>query len=474
MTDTIISKKIETIINSERRVFGDVLQAVGKTPLIRLNKVTRDIRATVLAKVEFFNPGGSVKDRIGVSIIEDAERKGLLKPGGTIVEATSGNTGFGLAMVAAVKGYKSVFVMPDKMSDEKVRLLRALGARVVVTPTAVEPEDPRSYYSVSRKIADETPNSLYANQYHNPVNPETHYLTTGPEIWEQTEGKVDVLVVGMGTGGTITGTGKYLKEKNPAVQIVGADPVGSLLYETFKTGRLGAAHSYKVEGVGEDFVPGTLNFDVVDDVVQVGDRESFLMARRLAKEEGLFIGGSCGTAVAAALRYAKDLPENKLMVVVLPDSGTRYLSTFYNDEWMQQNRYFESEWGEGTVATVLGGKPRKEIMTVSRLSKVNDVIRMMKEHDVSQLPVVEDGKLLGLITETDLLDHLVSDPEDRKRDNISHLVSTEQMDVLAPSTSLDALSEVFGRGHVAVVLDGNEVAGIVTKIDLIDFLAARV
>lgn len=319
-------------------VLDNILRAIGNTPLVKLNKITRDIEATVLAKVEFFNPGGSVKDRIGNAIIEDAEQKGLLSPGGTVVEATSGNTGMGLAVAAAVKGYKAIFVMPDKMSDEKIRSLTALGAKVVVAPTSVEPEDPRSYYSVAKNIADETPNCLLANQYHNEVNPKAHYETTGPELWEQTGGNIDALVAGMGTGGTISGTGKFLKEKNPKIEIIGADPVGSVYYEYFKTGKLGEVQPYMVEGVGEDMLPSTMDFGVVDDVYQVSDNESFDVARRLAREEGLFVGGSCGTALAATLCYARELTKDKVVVVILPDSGSRYLSKFFSDDWMSENR----------------------------------------------------------------------------------------------------------------------------------------
>src|SRR5690606_30665514 len=308
-------------------VLDSVLGAIGETPLIRLNSVARGHEASVLAKAEFLNPGGSVKDRIGIAIVEDAERSGQLKPGGTIVEATSGNTGVGLAIAAAIKGYRTVFVMPDKMSDEKIQLLRAFGARVVVTPTAVEPDDPRSYYSVANRIVAETPNAILANQYHNPVNPEAHVQTTGPEVWRQTQGQVDVFVAGMGTGGTISGVGRYLKQQNPAVQIVGVDPVGSLLYEYFHTGKLGEAVTYRTEGIGEDFVPSTTDFSVIDDVVQVDDRESFLMTRRLVREEGLFVGGSSGSAVAGALKYVEkaSLGPDKTVVVLLPDSGSRYL-----------------------------------------------------------------------------------------------------------------------------------------------------
>ncbi len=452
-------------------VKNNILEAIGNTPLVRLNKVVGDIKATVLVKCEFMNPGGSVKDRIGIAMLEDAERKGLIKPGGTIVEATSGNTGVGLAIAAAIKGYKTIFVMPDKMSEEKIRQLRAFGARVVITPTAVEPDDPRSYYSVSRRIAEETPNAILAGQYWNQANPEAHYRSTGPELWQQTAGTIDVFISGLGTGGTISGTSRYLKEQNPGVITVGVDPIGSLYTEYFRTQQLGQAHSYKVEGVGEDFLPTTIDFSLIDDVVQVGDKESFLMTRRLVREEGIFTGGSGGLAVAGALRWirANNLGADKTVVILLPDSGSRYLSKIFSDDWMRENGFLES----GSVSELLATRSRG-LVTASCNDTVGGVIGRMKGDGISQMPVVDDdGKLTGLISEVDLLNYMISGSGAMDHpicDIISRNVATVRAD-----TPLDTLSEIAGKGAVAVVVDDDErPTGIITKIDMIDYLASKV
>lgn len=452
-------------------IHDSVLDVVGRTPMVRLHRVTRGGRAEVVAKLEFLNPGGSVKDRIGPVMIEEAEHEGRLRPGGTIVEATSGNTGVGLAIAAAVRGYKTIFVMPDKMSEEKIRLLRAFGARVVITPTAVAPSDPRSYYSVSRRLAQETPNSFYANQYANPANPRAHYATTGPEIWDQTGGRVDVFAAAMGTGGTISGAGRYLKERNPQVRVLGVDPVGSVLHDTFKTGRTPEAHTYKVEGIGEDFLPETLDFSVVDDVVQVTDRESFAMTRRLVREEGLFCGGSSGAAVAGLLKHLRTLPDlgaGLRAVVILPDSGSRYLSKIFSDDWMREHGFLDVDLG--TVGDLVRSKAIPLVMA-TRHDVISDVIAKMKQYDVSQLPVVDDGSLAGMISEVDLLTclleglHRTSDPIERIIDPAPPVVD--------PGAPVDSLAEIFLSANAAVVVDRGAVVGIVTKIDVIDHLAKR-
>jgi cystathionine beta-synthase len=319
-------------------VHTTILEVIGNTPLVRLNRVSQGLKPAVLAKLENLNPGGSVKDRIGVAMIEEAERKGLLKPGGTIIEPTSGNTGVGLAMVAAVRGYKMIFVMPDKMSEEKRAILRAYGAKVVVTPTNVPPESAEHYTKVAETLARETPHAYMPNQYENRANPDAHYRTTGPEIWRQTEGKIDVFVCGMGTGGTITGIGRYLKEKKKGLKVVGADPEGSIFYPRFH-GQKEQPHQYKVEGIGEDFMPGTLDMSIVDDVLQISDTDAFQMARRLAQEEGIIVGGSGGTAVQAALRAAERLDERKTIVTLLPDTGRNYLSKLFSDKWMREQGF---------------------------------------------------------------------------------------------------------------------------------------
>lgn len=320
---------------------ANALQTIGNTPLVQLNKIPRDTKARMFVKLEFLNPAGSIKDRMALFMVEDAERRGLLKPGGTIVENSSGNTGSALAMIAAIKGYKCIITMPDKMSDEKQNLMRAFGATVVVTPTDVPAESPESYYSVARRIAAETPNSFYPDQYNNPQNIEAHYRTTGPEIWNQTEGEIDILVCGIGTGGTLSGVARYLKEKKPDVQVIAVDPIGSVFYDYFKTGKLPRTEVYKVEGIGEDYLVKAVDFNMIDDIIQVNDDESFRMARRLCREEGIFAGGSSGSAVSAAMKVAANLTEPKNIIVILPDSGSRYLSKLYNDEWMRSHGFIE-------------------------------------------------------------------------------------------------------------------------------------
>lgn len=457
--------------------YNNIMETIGQTPLVRLNSVVSGLPCTMLAKVEFFNPGGSVKDRIGWRIIEDAEKNGRLKPGGTIVESTSGNTGVGLAIAAAIKGYRSIFVMPDKMSQEKILLLRAFGARVVVTPTAVEPDDPRSYYSVANRLVQETPNAILANQYHNPVNPEAHYETTGPEIWEQTAGKVTHFVAGMGTGGTISGVARYLKEQNPAVQVVGVDPLGSILYELHRSGEYTKAEGYKVEGIGEDFLPSTLNLSLVDHVVQVNDRESLLMTRRLVREEGIFAGGSCGSAVAGAVKYAREqqLGPDDVVVIILPDSGSRYLSKVFDDDWMRENGFLQRGWDEVRANDIQASKLDGRLFTAQSTDLMVDVVATLKDHNISQLPVVdENGRLQGIVTEIDLLNHMLQMDHIHRADETIESMIDPNVTTVSPNTSLEKLMGLFSQQTAVVITIDNHVRGVLTKIDILDYLSHQV
>ncbi len=452
-------------------VLNSILEAVGDTPLVKLARLTKGMKADVLAKVEFFNPGGSVKDRIAFSIIDAAEKDGSLKPGGTIVESTSGNTGAGLALVAALRGYKAIFTMPDKMSAEKVRMLKAYGADVIVTPTAVPPDSPESYYSVARKLVKETPNAILANQYFNPKNPETHYETTGPEIWEQTGGKIDYFVASLGTGGTISGCGKYLKEKNPDVKVIGADPIGSILKEYFYTKKLIEATPYKVDGIGEDILPGTLHFEYIDDIIEVSDKESFNMARRVAREEGIFAGGSCGTAVQAALKVAENLPTGKVVVVILPDSGSRYLSTFYADDWMQENRFFDFE--KISLKKVLEVKPGQlpAVISVTPDDSVRLALDKIKEFHISQLPVLDNGSCIGSIEEGPIMGEVIKDSS--LLESSVKNVMLESFPVIGTEKSIEEVKKAFTKGHGAVLIkESDKITGIITKSDLLEFIAS--
>lgn len=465
-------------VSSEKRVYENILGAIGNTPLVRLKRIGRDLPCPLYAKLELMNPGGSVKDRVGAFIIEQAEKRGELKPGGTIVEATSGNTGVGLAIAAALKGYHTIFVMPDKMSNEKILLLRAYGAKVVITPTAVEPEDPRSYYEVAKRFARETPNAILANQYHNPDNPLTHELSTGPELWEQTEGRVTDVIIGMGTGGTISGVGRFLKSKNPNVKIVGVDIEGSILTEIWQNkGKIpeGAyPKTYKVEGIGEDFLPSATDLSVVDWIERAGDRESFLWARQLVRQEGIFAGGSSGSAIAGAIKYCRRLTPDRLAVVILPDSGSRYLSKFYDDKWMREFGFLSMEFGETALSDLLIAKPDKTLYTAALGDSIRKVVAVMHEYGISQMPVVgADGTLVGLIEEVDLLNHMLDKHEHTQEEPIDPLVQNASA-VFPPETSLEEAMPSLKSGLALIVVEDSRPIGILTKIDVLDYVAGKI
>jgi len=453
---------------------NNILEAVGRTPLIRLNRIGKDLKPQIWIKAEMLNPGGSVKDRIGITMIDQAESQGLLKPGGTIIEGTSGNTGMGLALVAAVRGYKCVFTTTDKQSKEKVDLLKALGAEVIVCPTAVEPEDPRSYYSVAKKLAREIPNSYYPNQYDNPSNPDAHYATTGPEIWEDSEGKITHFVCGMGTGGTISGAGKFLKQKNPKVQVIGVDPEGSLYYDFHKSGKVVKARTYVVEGIGEDFFPTTMDMQILDDVIRVNDEECFVVARRLAKTEGLFTGGSGGGCLSGALRLARDLGPKDYVVALLPDTGMRYLSKVYNDEWMRERGYVESSVPI-TAAEVVHAKREagkvRELVIARPYQTVFHALKTMQEQDISQIPVFEENLPIGTVYEDQILTLALQGKDLRKL--VVREVMSKPLPRVPKNAPVERVTYILSHENPAVFVEMDETRfEILTKYDLMSTVAS--
>jgi cystathionine beta-synthase len=456
---------------------NNILEAMGNTPLIRLNRITKNLEPEIYVKADYMNPGGSVKDRIGKWMIDDAERRGVLKPGGTIIEGTSGNTGMGLALVAVTRGYKVVFTINDKQSREKVDALKAFGAEVIVCPTAVEPEDPRSYYSIAKKLAREIPNSYYPNQYENPMNPQAHYETTGPEIWDDSEGKITHFVCGMGTGGTISGVGRYLKEKNPKIKIVGVDPIGSLYYEFVKDGTVGKAATYVVEGIGEDFFPGTMNLKIVDDVIQVNDEECFVWARRLAKKEGVFTGGSGGGCVSGALRMAKDCKKGDFIVAFLPDSGNRYLSKIFNDGWMREHGYVDAEVAISAADVIRvkkqNGKSR-ELIIVRPYQTVFHALQTMQKEDISQLPVLEDDNhSIGTVFEDQILNLALQGKDLRKL--VIREVMGEALPQVPATAPVERITHILSHDSPAVFVEmPNGKLEVLTKFDLMDTISGLV
>ncbi len=450
----------------------NILHVIGNTPMVRLNRMVRGIRATMLAKLEYLNPGGSVKDRIGITMLEAAEKEGRIKPGGTVIEGTSGNTGMGLALAGAIKGYQCIFTMPDKMSQEKIDALRALGAEVIVTPSQVDHHDPRSYHSVALRLSREIPNSIFPNQYENPANADAHYKTTGPEIWNQTEGKLTHVVIGVGTGGTITGVARFLKEKNPQIRVIGADPAGSIFAEMFKTGRKPQVQPYKLEGIGQDEKPANVDFSVIDEIYPVTDKDAFLLTRQLARYEGIFAGGSAGAAMYAALKAAEKLTEKDLMVVIIPDSGTRYLSKIYNDNWMRENQFLEPRIKVSAGQVVHDKVKRAEALVSIPLGvTVEQAVNLMREHDISQVPVIEGGEVVGSISEARILDTLVSDPGAKLKPVAEYM--EKPFPVISEDASLEDIAHNLDHQTPAILVKHASGFDIVTKSDLIFFLTRQ-
>ena len=447
----------------------NILETIGHTPLVKLHRVTSELPCTVLAKVEFFNPGNSIKDRMAVKMIEEAEKNGWLKPGGTIIEGTSGNTGMGLALAAVIKGYKCIFTTTDKQSKEKVDILKAVGAEVIVCPTNVEPEDPRSYYSVARRLGKDIPNSFYVNQYDNLANRDAHYEQTGPEIWEQTEGKVTHLVVATGTGGTITGTGKFLKEKNPAIQVWAIDSYGSLLKKFHETGELdmNEVYPYITEGIGEDFVPQNYDMSVIDHFEKVTDKDGAVMARRIAKEEGIFVGYSAGSAIAGLLQLKSRLKPTDVVVVIFHDHGSRYVGKVYNDQWMMERGFLDVK----TVKDVVNSRRNLPLVTITPEEKVHDVIARMKKFDIEHLPVFDNGRIVGAISESGLFSKLIDQPD--LKEAAVKKVMQPPVPVVTMDTPIEKLSVYINKENGAVLTqDESGNYHIVTKYDIIQALGS--
>lgn len=451
------------------KIFNDILETVGNTPLVKINKITDIIDATILAKIETTNPGNSVKDRMAIQMVDDAEAEGLLKPGGTIIECTSGNTGMGLALVAIIRGYKCIFTVADKQSKEKIDVLRAMGSEVIVCPTNVAAEDPNSYYSVAKRLHNETPNSIFVNQYDNLSNRKAHYISTGPEIWKQTDGKITHFIVGVGTGGTISGVGRYLKEKNPDIKIIGIDTYGSVFKKYHETGIFdeNEIYPYVTEGIGEDILPENVDFDIIDHFEKVTDKDAALMTRRLAREEGIFVGNSAGSAIAGVLQMADMFTKGDMVVVLFHDHGSRYVGKIFNDDWMRERGFIKSMQN---ALDLIENHKDKKLITATPGELIGNVINRMKQFNISQLPIIRDGNFVGSVNDTELFQKLIDNPALKL--NAIEEVMESPFPIVKPNASILEISKKISKKTPAVLVkDINEQYHIITKHDVIDAIS---